>query len=333
MYSSDMLKKYLLKKIAMTEEEEASEYIKHLEGLHLTPKQLDLQAIRVNSFPGVIEKPKISEEQKKLLAEQYVEAIKSQIRGSTKFSMEQYVHPFIQKKLAQSAMNISPEEVLNEIKAKKLSREIQKKLEFKNKVPEKYWYTNVLGTTGSFNPNRKEDVDADIRKEFIKFRDTGRIHKRKESENRLKELIYSVPEGVGAINPTRFTVAHELGHAKEREINPIKQRMREIIGELGPRVFTYAARSTSDPTMQGMGHGMAVLSGLPKLREEYLASKQGEKGLGGFLPEEKKRARKALLTYGYKTAKPLVDWGAEEGLAHGVGALTMPGFKRKLENI
>lgn len=203
---------------------------------------------------------------------------------------------------------------------KKVGRRVSsvaKRMGYKQSVNDAYTFTSKSGKTVHFNPVKTVKDNAWINdieetmsaaKADLKAPNKSEVYKKgiKDFISSSKQTGRNLTLGSKPQFTDRATIAHELGHGQQSK-RFLRLAGRTAKWPLYGMGLGAAQAALSDESNGGEGYALATIGSLPRLANEFDASRRGAKAFRSTAG--KLRAFKGLPTYALMAAAPAAAWG------------------------
>ena len=203
---------------------------------------------------------------------------------------------------------------------KKVGRRVSsvaKRMGYKQSVDDAYTFTSKSGKTVHFNPVKTvkdnawiNDIEETLSatKADLKAPNKSEVYKKgiKDFISSSKQTGRNLTLGSKPQFTDRATIAHELGHGQQSK-RFLRLAGRTAKWPLYGIGLGAAQAALSDESNGGEGYALATIGSLPRLANEFDASRRGAKAFRSTAG--KLRAFKGLPTYALMAAAPAAAWG------------------------
>lgn len=203
---------------------------------------------------------------------------------------------------------------------KKVGRRVSsvaKRMGYKPSVNDAYTFTSKSGKTVHFNPVKTvkdnawiNDIEEtmSVAKADLKAPNKSEVYKKgiKDFISSSKQTGRNLTLGSKPQFTDRATIAHELGHGQQSK-KFLRLAGRTAKWPLYGMGLGAAQAALSDESNGGEGYALATIGSLPRLANEFDASRRGAKAFRSTAG--KLRAFKGLPTYALMAAAPAAAWG------------------------
>lgn len=194
---------------------------------------------------------------------------------------------------------------------------VAKRMGYKQSVDDAYTFTSKSGKTVHFNPVKTvkdnawiNDIDETMSaaKADLKAPNKSEVYKKglKDFISSSKQTGRNLTLGSKPQFTDRATIAHELGHGQQSK-KFLRLAGRTAKWPLYGMGLGAAQAALSDESNGGEGYALATIGSLPRLANEFDASRRGAKAFRSTAG--KLRAFKGLPTYALMAAAPAAAWG------------------------